>query len=135
MGYGNCGGERTLAANGNEDHCCYLQDEVCPLLVDWGGTVACSLMLMADGEWAEVHLDPRYLAWVKPRLDQMGTSSFDCGDHPGVGATCGNCGVTGTGAVGGTPVALRPNEKNALQRDVIVPQLEAWAEAHPDEGG
>ena len=106
------------------------------MLVDWEGTIACSLMLLSDGDWETVHADPRYLTWVQSRLDARGHAGLGCGDYPGVGKSCTvpGCAATGQNAVGGTPVILKNNVKNSLQRDVLVPQLEAWAEAHPDEG-
>jgi len=134
MGYGNCGGERTLNPNGTEAHCCYLQGEVCPLLVDWEGTIACGLMLMSDGDWDAVEADPRYIAWIKPRLDQM-AGDVSCRTWPSGGTVCGDCGASNSDAIGTVPVALRPNEKNRLQKDVLLPQLEQWAIDHPDEGG
>lgn len=133
MGYGSCGGERTPKIDGTESHCCYLNGEVCPALVDWGGTIACGFMLMADGDWNAVYADQRYLTWVKPRLEAAGLT-LDCGDYPWPGTSCGECGTSGSGAVGSTTVALKPNEKNALQRDVLTPQFEQWALDHPDEG-
>jgi hypothetical protein len=45
------------------------------------------------GSWQAVHADPRYLASVHPTLMRVGT--VDCGDWPGPGITCGECGVTG----------------------------------------
>lgn len=134
MGYGNCGGERT-SVNGTESHCCYLQGEVCPLLVDWNGTVACSLMLLSDGDWATVEADSRYINWIKPRLDAMNVPN--CKDWPSDGETCNDCGAIGSssgGTIGSVPVELKQSEKRSLERDVVVPQLEAWTAAHPDEG-
>lgn len=134
MGYGNCGGERTIKANGKEAHCCHLGhgSEVCPLLVDYGGTIACSLMLLHDGSWDDVEADPRYQAWIQPRLSEM-TGNVSCRTWPETDP-CQECGATGGSAIGGTPVPMPQNEKRAMERDVVTPQLEQWAADHPDEG-
>lgn len=134
MGYGNCGGERTLDENGEEQHCCYIAGEVCPMLVDWDGTVACSLMLLSDGDWNAVEADPRYQAWIAPHWESIGMNIDYCRSFPNPGWSCGQCGASNNGAISGTPVALKQNEKRTLERDVLIPQLEQWATDHPDEG-
>jgi hypothetical protein len=129
MGYGNCGGERTLGPNGNENHCCYLQGEICPMLVDWDGTIACSLMLLSDGDWDAVEADPRYQAWIAPHWEAIGDGPDACRTFPVAGDTCGACGASSPDAIG-TPVAIAQNQKRALERDVLTPQLEAWQASH-----
>jgi len=88
----------------SEDHCCYLGGSygVCKFLEQ--GTVpgrrwACALR-REHGNWQDVHTDERYLAEVRPKLDEI-TPAYndgvmpDCGDWPSPGVDCNDCGVTG----------------------------------------
>jgi hypothetical protein len=79
-----------------DGNCCWIAGVVCPFLRDDGSLTdrrwVCTLR-ESLGSWAAVHADPRYIAVVHPTLMSVGT--VDCGDWPGPGITCGECGVTG----------------------------------------
>jgi len=76
-------------------HCCWIHG-VCPFLRDDGADAArrwvCTLRERL-GSWAAVHANAEYLATVAPTMRRAG--QVDCGDWPGPGKTCGECGVTG----------------------------------------
>jgi hypothetical protein len=79
----------------DEGHCCWIAGAVCPFLRDDGDAVrrwVCTLREQL-GAWQAVHGDPRYLAVVRPTLAALGQA--DCGDWPGPGVTCGECGAVG----------------------------------------
>lgn len=77
--------------------CCYLDGELCPFIRDDGHHAdrrwVCRLR-EEHGNWTDVHTDPRYLSVVRPVWDRVGIS--DCGDWPGPGERCGECGKVGT---------------------------------------
>ena len=82
----------------SDDHCCYLgRFGVCSLLRDDGPDAArrwvCTLR-EEHGNWADVHTDPRYLAEVRPMLDEIDVV-VDCGDWPEPGKRCATCGTIG----------------------------------------
>jgi hypothetical protein len=75
--------------------CCYLAGVRCLYLEEHtveGRRWACGLRREL-GDWAAVHADPRYLAVVRPRWDEVGI--VDCGDWPAPGEQCGECGLVG----------------------------------------
>lgn len=78
------------------DPCCYVNGEVCIFMRDDGPEAnrrwVCTLR-EKYGNWEEVHTDPGYLEHVRPVWIQNDIA--DCGDYPGPGKTCGECGVTG----------------------------------------
>lgn len=79
-----------------QDHCCHLGAHgVCQFLVEHtaGRRWACGLYVEL-GSWEAVHVDPRYVASVRPKLDDMGLD-VDCGDWPRPDEICGTCGVIG----------------------------------------
>jgi hypothetical protein len=81
----------------SEDHCCYVSGEACKYLLKnavEGRRWACGLYHEL-GSWKKVHVDPRYLKNVKPRWKTLGI--VDCGDWPGPGERCNECGVIGDG--------------------------------------
>lgn len=83
-----------------DDHCCHLgKYGVCEHLADvhpvTGRRWICTLREQL-GSWERVHVDPRYLDNVKPKLDDIGIT-VDCGDWPTPGQTCATCGVIGDG--------------------------------------
>jgi hypothetical protein len=138
MGLGSCGGSRITTANGNEDHCCYINGEICPALTDLNGEPACGFMLASGGDWDAVYADPGYIQFVKPTWDARGIP--DCGDWPEVGKTCGSCGLIGDanvtlsetspGVTDEVIVALKTGDKNREKRE-LADRLSAWADAHP----
>jgi hypothetical protein len=84
-----------LAGVTTDGHCCWIDGEVCLLLRDDGPLAdrrwVCTLRERL-GSWQAVHRDPAYLAVARPTMARLGT---DCGDWPGPGVRCGECGVTG----------------------------------------
>jgi hypothetical protein len=77
-----------------EGHCCWIEGQVCSFLREDDGVRRWVCTLRESlGSWQAVHADPRYIASVHPTLMSVGT--VDCGDWPGPGITCGECGVTG----------------------------------------
>lgn len=70
-----------------EDHCCYVNGQVCPFLVEnaMGRRWACGLRIEL-GSWDEVHRDPRYLEKVKPVWTRFNVD--DCGDWQAEGQCC-----------------------------------------------
>ena len=86
--------------NGNAwDHCCYLGEHgICEFLEEnaiperkWSCMLRRTL-----GNWERVHLDPRYLDRVRPKLNDIGIDQ-NCGDWPRPGERCATCGVMGDG--------------------------------------
>jgi hypothetical protein len=84
-----------MSSCGKVDHCCwlgihgvcqYLETDTVP-----GRKYACGLMRQL-GDWELVHIDPRYLRDIKPKLDAMAITVENCGDWPPVGEECGACG-------------------------------------------
>lgn len=73
-------------------HCCWLAGKVCKhLKLDLpGDEIACGL-LVELGSWEAVYQDARYLADVKPRLNQINVSN--CADWPPDGQVCRECGA------------------------------------------
>jgi len=91
-----------MTCRGNlDDHCCWLgKHGVCSFLNEQepdenGRRWVCSLRARL-GSWERVHVDPRYLDSVKPKLVDIGVG-VDCGDWPTPGQRCGTCGVIGDG--------------------------------------
>jgi hypothetical protein len=81
------------------NHCCWIGGEVCSYF-DAGGLAegrdgACTLRTEL-GSWAAVHRDPRYLRDVKARVPSFARyKTYNCGNYPTKGITCGECGVSG----------------------------------------
>lgn len=83
-----------------DDHCCWLGEHgVCEFLTEQapdrlsGRRWVCTLRAQL-GSWERVHVDPRYLDRVKPKLAGMDID-VDCGDWPRPGERCGTCGGVG----------------------------------------
>ena len=87
-----------MPCSGNEeDHCCYLQGEVCQFLEENtvpGRRWACGLLKSYE-TWEAVYETTYYKTLVKPKLDNMFNTSVDCGDWPRPGEKCGTCGTIG----------------------------------------
>jgi len=45
------------------------------------------------GSWEAVHMSPKYIEHIEPFWTSHGGGS--CGDYPGPGVRCGECGVIG----------------------------------------
>lgn len=75
-------------------HCCWFGENPCRFLRDDGDSAhrrwVCTLREEL-GSWEAVHADPRYVEHVNLKA----LLGVDCGDYPGPGMTCGECGVTG----------------------------------------
>lgn len=95
---------------GGPAHCCSLAGFDCVFLDDYGEDIAgwyvddegmarrFSCSLRADlGDWAEVHQDPGYVAYVRPTLDALrgpGEERYpDCGDFEEACSQCRPDGV------------------------------------------
>ena len=74
-------------------HCCWLDTGVCVFLRHDGTRYLCTLREEL-GSWDRVHSDARYLAVVRPFWERV-RPEMDCGDWPGPGETCNECGVVG----------------------------------------
>lgn len=73
----------------NENHCCYVNGEVCQFLgenIVSGRRWACSLYVEL-GDWDLVHQDPRYVTVVQSNWIANGTP--DCGTWVGPGCCFG----------------------------------------------
>ena len=87
-----------VACGAAAGHCCWLgQAGVCPFLRDDGDADRRWVCTLRErlGSWAAVHADLGYQARVAPTMRAHG--QVDCGDWPGPGVTCGECGVSGDG--------------------------------------
>jgi hypothetical protein len=75
--------------------CCWLDGVLCPFLRDDGDAPRRWVCTLREkyGNWDDVHTDAGYLKLVKPVWDRVGIS--DCGDWPGPGQSCGECGLGG----------------------------------------
>jgi len=77
-------------------HCCWIAGVVCPFLRDDGPAArrrwVCTLRERL-GSWGAVHADLGYQGRVAPTMRAF--DQVDCGDWPGPGVTCGECGVNG----------------------------------------
>ena len=79
-----------------DDHCCHLgKYGVCEFLANANTRWVCTLREQL-GSWERVHVDPRYIDRVRPKLGDIGIK-VDCGNWPTPGETCATCGVTGDG--------------------------------------
>ena len=80
----------------DKGHCCWINGVVCPLLRDDGPDAdrrwVCTPREQL-GSWEAVHEDPEYLKLVAPTLRLLG--QVDCGDWPGPGVICAECGANG----------------------------------------
>lgn len=85
-----------LAGLSTDGHCCWIDGEPCTFLRDDGHDASrrwvCTLRERL-GSWAAVHADPGYIEKVAPTMRKFG--QVDCGDWPGPGVTCAECGVVG----------------------------------------
>ena len=76
-----------------KDHCCYVAGYPCKFLEEntvKGRRWACGLRRELKS-WDKVHNDTRYLEHVKPHWKEKNIA--DCGDWPGPGNICAECGV------------------------------------------
>jgi hypothetical protein len=69
--------------------CQYLEEYTVP-----GRRWACGLYRQ-HGDWQKVHIDPRYLANVKPYWDTTELAGQECGEWPRPGVSCPVCGGLG----------------------------------------
>jgi hypothetical protein len=75
-------------------HCCWIEGRVCPFLREDDGERrwVCTFRERL-GSWEVVHADPEYLDTIGPLI--LGLTGVFCGDWPGPGVTCAECGATG----------------------------------------
>ena len=81
------------ACEGNrDDHCCYLDGQVCSFLRDDGPEASrrwvCTFRERL-GSWEAVHADSEYRREIAPTM--LSLTGVLCGDWPPKGVTCGTC--------------------------------------------
>ena len=83
-----------VACRAGVGHCCWING-VCTFLRDDGDAPRRWVCTLRErlGSWESVHADLGYQARVAPKLRRSGQA--DCGDWPGPGVMCNECGVTG----------------------------------------
>jgi len=77
-------------------HCCWIGGAVCPFLTtsDADGFIWACALRRREGSWAGVYETVEYKSIVRPALTQAGIAA-DCGDWPGPGGKCNDCGQRG----------------------------------------
>lgn len=82
---------------GQEDHCCWLNGEICQYLVEIPEgefRYRCGLHLKY-GSWEDAYASPEYQRDVAPKMAEIGYGDIGCGDWPRKGQKCNTCGMIG----------------------------------------
>lgn len=80
-----------------DGHCCWFKGVECRYLEEnseAGRRWSCQLR-REHGEWEAVYRDDRYIKNIIPLWEDLDCGITRCGDWPGPGQTCGECGVNG----------------------------------------
>lgn len=85
---------KRVACQAKRDHCCYIENQVCPALRDDGPNAdrrwVCTFREKL-GSWDAVHADPEYLETVGNKMKSL--IGVYCGDWPKPNEQCNECGA------------------------------------------